>query len=388
MYFPRIIWLSLNSKYGINLRNLVDAAKKYENVDALYNKEKILVYICKNLLRTIRYSEHINMRKMVRSTDKKNSFLNHKSELDRMMSEYERQQSKSRCSDSSLSRSPEKKILRENESNLHLPVIITDYNISKNYLSNLYLLTKLLYLLVSIGQIFALNRLIGNDFYRIGITFLKSFFHEIEWPHMDVFPRMTLCEIYIREVGTVHPYLIQCVLGINLFNEVIFVLVWYWIVFCGTVTLVDLFFKVINSIFFSDYYRKLFALKYLELIHLNSSKNWQDQSNQNEEIDKNQDEILIFEKFCQLYFNNDTIFALKVVEQNASSLIVSDIIESLWLKFRFINNYQTNDKNSLLALSKFKSKKSNKNSSGNETKNLKYKKRKIRREKKEPLNEF
>lgn len=389
MYFPRVIWLSLNSKYGINLRNLVDAAKKYENVDAVANKEKILVYICKNLLRTIRYNEHINMQKYLKSTDKKTTFLDHKSEIDKMMNEYERQRSKSRCSESSLSRSPESKRLKADEPCLDLPVFTADHNISKNYLSNLYLFTKLLYLMVSLGQIFSLNRLIGNDFYLIGITFMKSFFSEIEWPHMDVFPRMTLCEIYIREVGTVHPYLIQCVLGINLFNEVIFVLVWYWIVFCGTVTFVDLLFKVLNSIFFSDYYRKLFALKYLELIHLSSSKNWHHQLNQSDEIDNNRDEILIFEKFCQFYFNNDTIFALKVVEQNASSLIISDIIESLWLKFKFINNYQTNDEKSLLTLSKLKSKKLNKisKSSGNEINNLKNKKRKIKRKKNAFLNE-
>lgn len=376
MYFPRIIWLALNSKYGINLRNLVDAAKKYENVDAVYNKEKILVYICKNLLRTIRYNENSNRRKVLKSAEKKTAYLNHKYEIDRMMSEYERHRSGSRCSERSSSRSPEK----YNRLNFDLPIQKTGYHLSKNYLSNLYLLTKLLYFTVSLGQIFALNRLIGNDFYRIGITFMKSFFYEIEWPHMDVFPRMTLCEIYIREVGTVHPYLIQCVLGINLFNEVIFVLVWYWIVFCGTITLADLCFQVLNLAFFSEYYRKLFALKYLELIHLNSSKSWRHQTSDSEGSDKNQNEIVVFERFCQLYFNNDTIFALKVVEQNASSLIVSDIIESLWLKFKLINHYRTNEEHTLFALSRLKLNKAKSRktseSSGNELTNLKYKKSK------------
>lgn len=391
MYFPRVIWLSLNSKYGINLRNLVDAAKKYENVDALHSKEKILIYICKNLLRTIRYNEHSNRHKVLTSEGKKTVYLDHKCEIDQMMSQYERQQSRSKCSENSSSRSPERKKLRLNRPNLDLTVPRTNLNITKNYLSSLYLVTKLLYFMVSLGHIFALNRLIGNDFYRIGITFVKSFFLEIEWPHMDVFPRMTLCEIYIREVGSVHPYLIQCVLGINLFNEVIFVLVWYWIVVCGAITLADLCFKVLNLVFFSDYYRKLFALKYLELIHLNSSGNWRQQSSDSEEMDKNQDEIVVFEKFCQLYFNNDTIFALKVVEQNASSLIVSDIIESLWLKFKYVNNYRTSDEHTLLTLSKLKLKKAKSRktseSSGNELSNLKYKKRKSKRQKDLSINE-
>lgn len=51
MYFPRFLWLTFNSRYGIDLHNLVDAAKKYESVDSFENREKILVYLCKNLLR-------------------------------------------------------------------------------------------------------------------------------------------------------------------------------------------------------------------------------------------------------------------------------------------------------------------------------------------------
>lgn len=83
---------------------------------------------------------------------------------------------------------------------------------------------------------------------------------------------MTLCEIYIREVGTTHPYLIQCVLRINIFNEIIFVCVWYWLLFVIGVTGLDL----TRQLFYlfcscSNCNRKLFALKYLELVHMNAS---------------------------------------------------------------------------------------------------------------------
>lgn len=85
---------------------------------------------------------------------------------------------------------------------------------------------------------------------------------------------MTLCEIYIREVGTTHPYLIQCVLRINLFNEVIFICVWYWLLFVICLTLLDLIRHLLTLfISCSSCNRKLFALKYLELVHLNASLN-------------------------------------------------------------------------------------------------------------------
>lgn len=60
MYLPRIMWVGLNHRYGISLKNLIDAAKKYESVDLFSNKEKILIYMCKNLLRTLQLNQTIN----------------------------------------------------------------------------------------------------------------------------------------------------------------------------------------------------------------------------------------------------------------------------------------------------------------------------------------
>jgi len=58
MYVPRIVWNSLSTRYGLNLHNLVDAAKKHELVDAFMAKQRILVYISKSLLRSVQYGDH------------------------------------------------------------------------------------------------------------------------------------------------------------------------------------------------------------------------------------------------------------------------------------------------------------------------------------------
>lgn len=571
MYLPRVLWLSLNTKYGINLRNLVDAAKKYESVDSYSNKEKILIYICKNLLRTIQYNEYSNDKKYLSSSTKRNVYLNHKYELSKMLHQLSEEkliqtnsskivlkQSKIKNSklieneaqvysklssdqDQHSAKKPKrdhrskygdeadddddsKKKLKQRKSSstvrkadksaffiidpslnashlidylnrqnstkhfkLELPldllqskikniskkhllnILASGYevngskivdnsnynknthkplaylinndlikkfenfdneiyelksnktdnshidkpllkikktlvpNLSRTYLSFLYLLTKFIYLLVSVGQIFCLNRLIGNEFYMIGINLLRSFFYDIEWPHMAIFPRMTLCEIYIREIGTVHPYLIQCVLRINLFNEVIFVLVWYWLAFVCLVTGIDLTLRCLNLVFCcTNCQRKLFALKYLELIHLNTIKNSKgcvkrrnqlvydraenegsgsdsgttdssctnpSETEQEKEVNKvgdlsdlderyvlivasQDEEFELFERFCETNFNNDTVFALQVIEQNASSLIVSEIVEHLWLQFKFLNCIYSSETNDYL-LKKF-----------------------------------
>lgn len=49
------------------------------------------------------------------------------------------------------------------------------------------------------------------------------------------------------------------------------------------------------------------------------------------------EELQIFEKFCENSFSNDTIFALCIIQQNSSNIIVSEIIEYLWLQFKSLN---------------------------------------------------
>ena len=592
--------MSLNTRHGINLKNLVDAVKKYESVDSTPNKEKILIYICKNLLRTVQFNKYINNKhfnfsnKKYSNTDQKRAYVESRVDLTKMIGmmqpeakhgskfdvipkkrritnydfDYNRTmkrinasnlKAKARSQQSvSLKRSSLKKkqtgdesddfetatlkkrvnfkrfevnstdqledkgpdnylVIKAkqrrtdfnelNENNLKLPLNVlksrvtniskkhvtnflsTGYNLhspsttsstkaanyrikarssniylvnnpylqelletprianfdahavkntskspakcssdcsvpifSENYLTRLYLFVKLLYLLSSVVQFLLLTRLIGNGFHMIGIDLIKSFFYEIEWPHLVVFPRMTLCEIYIREIGVVHPYLIQCVLSINLFNEVIFIIIWYWLLMIITLTSIDLLMRFLyNLITCSNCRRKLYALKYLELIHMSESKYKQQvksfvnldehvlddsikshsnymylsvenhknnfvlvdgsqaksensfNSGSNSEVDEydcvkpdrenakevdldsrnilipasKDEEYELFEQFCS-NFNNDTIFALNIIQQNASSLIVSEIVEHLWIQFKRLNFVFSSEANDYL----------------------------------------
>lgn len=576
--------MSLNTRYGINLKNLVDAVKKYESVDSASSKEKILVYICKNLLRTIQYNRYINnksfnfLSKKHLNSDEKKSYVESRMELNKMLSitkqettksvsnksnkkkrsvpnfvyDYNqnmnrakthsnlkskaiKQQSNTSTKKSSISKkriyediksnylSIQKRVnfksnqetdesqseatreylpsdrqaikrkyliikagekpvnennfkhpfkiikkhvtdiskkhafnflssgygvnsnedlnlsasnselsnfrIKSNKSNIilinnaHLKALLESEqknkpldntkeasisncspkclipNLSENYLTRLYLFVKIFYLLSTVGQFLLLWRLIGNGYEMIGINLVKSFFYETEWPHLAVFPRMTLCEIYIREIGVVHPYLIQCVLSINLFNEVIFICIWYWLLFLVILISIDLLMRfVCNLLSCSNCKRKLFTLKYLELIHMSETKHKNEnisvslneesiKSNNNyiflsvdkyaklfkldkekslreSDIDLTQnygkkysvnnknilliaskdEEHELFEKFCA-NFNSDTIFALNVIRQNASSLIVSEIIEHLWAQFKRINFVFSNEAN-------------------------------------------
>lgn len=63
----------------------------------------------------------------------------------------------------------------------------------------------------------------------------------------------------------------------------------------------------------------------------------------------NEDEQFdLFERFCTDNFNNDTIFSLRVIEQNASALIVSEIVEHLWTQYKALHCVYSTDTNDYL----------------------------------------
>ena len=94
-----------------------------------------------------------------------------------------------------------------------------------NKISFVYLLIKLCYILIALMDLWILTLFFGTDFYYFGVTVVR-----LLWNHgpkdTNLFPKITLCDFYVREKGNLKTHTVMCVLTINLFTEKIFLIVW------------------------------------------------------------------------------------------------------------------------------------------------------------------
>ncbi|CAG5135238.1 unnamed protein product, partial [Candidula unifasciata] len=109
------------------------------------------------------------------------------------------------------------------------------------YLTAFYLFIKVIYAANVIGQFFILNAFLSQEYNFYGLEVLHMLgSSEKEWKESVRFPKVTLCDFKIRQLQNIQTWTVQCVLPINLFNEKIFILLWFWLVFVATLSSLNL----------------------------------------------------------------------------------------------------------------------------------------------------
>ena len=268
-YLPCMVWRFLNNKAGIDVNNIVEAAIALQHTAYAESRDKTIRYMTKHLDRYLTSTREY----------RRGCLVNCKHFVSR---------------------------------NCCL-VCGRRYG---NYLVFLYLGVKFLYLVNLIGQLFMLNAFLGTDYHVYGIQVVYRMIQQENWTVSERFPRVTLCDFQIRQLGNIHRHTVQCVLPINLFNEKIFIFIWFWFIFCSLSTLVSLITWLTRCIF------RLDQIRYVKR-HLRAM----------DRFDKNDDKK-VGAKFVTEYLRQDGILILRLVGINANDLVVSELMAELWNHYR------------------------------------------------------
>ncbi|KIH46561.1 Innexin [Ancylostoma duodenale] len=106
----------------------------------------------------------------------------------------------------------------------------------EGWMSLNYLAMKLMFVVNIILQILVLHLFLGFDWGDL--LHLKLGFNT-DWKATGLFPRSTMCDFEVRNKGNLQRYSVQCVLSLNMFNEKIFLVLFYWLILLFFVTLVN-----------------------------------------------------------------------------------------------------------------------------------------------------
>lgn len=180
------------------------------------------------------------------------------------------------------------------------------------FLTGFYLFCKVLYCSNCVGQFFLLNSFMDTNFSTHGFDVLQHLMLTGKWKESPRFPRVTLCDFKVRQLQNVQDYTVQCALPINLFNEKIFIFMWFWLVLVSVITMISLLLWIYRNLTSTSSSR--FVMKHLLLadeIHTGFNRSMVD-------------------KFVNQYLRPDGVFLLRLVDKHSSAMVARDLIVDLW----------------------------------------------------------
>lgn len=175
---------------------------------------------------------------------------------------------------------------------------------------------QVLYAANVIAQFFILNAFLATDFNLYGFEVMSKLGQEEAWKESPRFPRVTLCDFRIRQMQNIQTWTVQCVLPINLFNEKIFIFIWFWLVFVAVFTCSNTLAWFYRVIFKRN--RAAYIKKYLKI---------------NNELHTGFDKKLC-NKFAESYLRDDGVFVMRVISKNSTDLVVTDLVDKMWKLYK------------------------------------------------------
>ncbi|KAF6028118.1 hypothetical protein EB796_013578 [Bugula neritina] len=186
-----------------------------------------------------------------------------------------------------------------------------------NYLFILYMITKICYIGMALFQLYALNYVIGQGYHMYGVQVIKDLMNNKGWEASPFFPRVTLCDFQIRRMGSnIHNFTVQCVLPYNLFNEKIYIFLWWWLVIVAALSVLGFLVWCVTLLPNSN---NRFIGKYLKLMNrLNGASDKERQ---------------LVKEFTNRYLRSDGVFVMRMLAQQVNDLTAAEVICSVWDRF-------------------------------------------------------
>jgi len=179
---------------------------------------------------------------------------------------------------------------------------------------SVYFMVKLMYLINAFGQLFLLNLFVGNGFTIYGFEVIRKLFNGTDVGESLRFPRSTLCSFKVRQFGgNTHRHTVQCVLPINLFNEKIYLFIWFWLVFVTIFTFISIILWLWDIV---GHTRVQFLKKYIKMMPDYHNK---------KKIDRRQ-----INRFATHYLKQDGVFILRLIGKNVNEVILCEIVLALY----------------------------------------------------------
>jgi hypothetical protein len=187
-----------------------------------------------------------------------------------------------------------------------------------SYVSMLYLCTKLLYLINVFGQFALLNTFIGRGYNLWGLKALTSLWTGEGWDDSPVFPRVSLCDFRVRRLANMHRYTVQCVLMINLFNEKIYLFIWFWLFFVAISTIINFFYCVVSLVPPSSRHNTVRQLLKQDRLH---------------ELSDSEETAAMVERFANRALRPDGVLLLRFIEGHAGAIVARDLCAQLFASY-------------------------------------------------------
>jgi hypothetical protein len=293
-YLPSIIWHGLNQKAGVDADNILAAANTFNRTDKVESRGDTLKLIVNQMDRFLGSKGYKNMEK----------------------SQYGWQGRFKKAMN----------ILCCNMCGRRFG----------SYLTSLYLFSKLAYIANVVGQLYLLNLILATEYNLYGFEVLRWLMtsNHAQWMHSPytAFPRVTMCDFKVRRLGNIHRYTVQCTLPINLYNEKIYMFLWFWMVFVACFTVYSFITWFIKALFFRD--RVNFVRAYIQGPDDRVSKRHMvdtlDKDTTDREIQAFKEDI---EEFVGQYLLQDGVFLLRLIEHNTNDITVQEIAEAIFKKW-------------------------------------------------------